>query len=191
MNGRRSILTGLLGFAGLSTARNASANEGEGLGQGDSQLLFSYRTLVINFNLSNGIGSDIGTTDGVLKGTLLQNFQFLFTSATTVQTPSDRALFTDLDGDQIIFKYAGTGTFIAPLSDPNSPLGNLMNVGGPFHVTYTVLNASGKYTFLIGQAFPGRIVASNAVSSSPGVLGSVYAEIYSNDLKSIQRQLRG
>jgi hypothetical protein len=56
-----------------------------------------------------------------------------------------------------------------------------MSVGGPFKITYTVLNASGKYKFLIGQQFPGKIVATNAVNASPGVLGSVYAEIYSNN----------
>ena len=127
----------------------------------------------------------------MLKGTLLQNFQFIFTSPTTVQTPSDRGLFTDLDGDQILFKYAGTGTFITPLSDPSSPFGNLMNVGGPFKVTYTVLNATGKYKFMIGMAFPGKIVATNAVNSSPGVLGSVYAEIYSNNAKALDRKING
>jgi len=185
MTRRRSILTGLLGFAGLSSAKAADASDDGGA----SDLFFSYRNLVINFNLSNGIGSDIGTVDGLLKGTILQNFQFLFTSATTVQTLSDRGLFTDLDGDQILFKYFGTGNFIAPLSDPSSPLGNVMSVGGPFKITYAVLNASGKYKFLIGQAFPGKIIATNAVSSSPGVLGSVYAEIYTDDAKSIARAL--
>jgi hypothetical protein len=185
MNRRRSILTGLLGFAGLASAKSDAENEHDG----GSELFFSYRNLVINFSLSTGIGSDVGTVDGIIKGTILQNFQFLFTSPTTVQTPSDRGLFTDLDGDQILFKYAGTGTFIVPLSDPSSPLGNVMNVGGPFKVTYTVLSASGKYKFLVGKAFPGKIVATNAVSSSPGVLGSVYAEIYTTDAKSIERAL--
>src|SRR5215831_9008618 len=125
MTRRRSILSGLLGFAGLGAAQTAVAQEDD---QKGSQLLFSYRNIVINFSLSTGIGTDIGTTDGVLKGTLLQNFQFLFTSPTTVTTPSDRGLFTDIDGDQIVFKYAGNGNFISPLSDSSSPLGNLMNV---------------------------------------------------------------
>jgi hypothetical protein len=187
MNRRRSFLTGLLGFAGLGAAKTAAANGG----QGGSELFFSYRNLVINFDLSTGIGSDLGTVDGVLKGTILQNFQFIFTSPTTVQTPSDRALFTDLDGDQIVFKYTGTGNFIVPLSDPTSPLGNLMSVGGPFKIIYTVLSASGKYTFLVGQEFPGKIVATNAVSSSAGVLGSVYAEIYADNARSIERVING
>jgi|SRR5579862_1283463 hypothetical protein len=186
MTRRRSILNGLLGFAGLGAAKTAVADNDKAL-----PLLFSYKTFVINFSLSTGIGTDIGTTDGVLKGTLLQNFQFIFTSPTTVQTPSDRGLFTDLDGDQILFKYAGTGNFITPLSDPSSPFGNLMSVGGPFKITYTVLNGSGKYKFMTGMEFPGKIVATNAVNSSAGVLGSVYAEIYSHNAKELDRVING
>jgi len=186
MNRRRSIVTGLLGLAGLSSARNAPADE-DGP---ESQLFFAYRNLVINFNLQTGVGDDLGTVEGVLAGTIIQNFQFTFTSPTTVVTTSDRALFTDLDGDQIVFKYAGSGNFIAPLSDSSSPLGNLMSVGGPFQVTYTVLSASGKYKFLVGRQFPARLVATNAVSSSAGVLGSVYGEIYAKDARSIAQTLR-
>jgi hypothetical protein len=191
MTRRRSILNGLLGFAGLGVATAAAAKEDDRLTLPQQQLLFSYRNIVINFALSTGLGTDIGTTDGILKGTLLQNFQFIFTSPTTVTTPSDRGLFTDIDGDQIVFKYTGTGNFITPLSDSSSPLGNLMNVGGPFNITYTVLNASGKYKFMIGMTFPGKIVATNAVNSSVGVLGAVYAEIYTVNGKSLQRAING
>jgi hypothetical protein len=54
-----------------------------------------------------------------------------------------------------------------------------------------LIAASGKYKFLVGQAFSGKIIATNAVSSSAGVLGSVYAEIYADadNLKSIMREL--
>lgn len=185
MNRRRSIVTGLFGLAGLSSAKDAAADDD----RRESQLLFSYRTFVINFNIQTGVGDDIGTVEGVLAGTILQNFLFVFTSPTTVVTTSDRALFTDLDGDQIVFKYAGTGNFIAPLSDPSSPLGNLMSVGGPFQVTYSVLSTSGKYKFLAGRQFPARLVATNAVNSSAGVLGSVYGEIYAKDARAIAETL--
>lgn len=189
MNRRRSIVTGLAGLAGLSAASNAIADDDDR--DNSQQLFFAYRNLVINFSLQTGIGTDLGTVEGLINGTIIQNFQFTFTSPTTVVTTSDRGLFTDLDGDQIVFKYAGTGNFIAPLSDTSSPLGNLMSVGGPFKITYTALSASGKYKFLIGKQFPGKIVATNAVSSSPGVLGSVYAEIYASgsDIHTITKVL--
>lgn len=195
MNRRRSIVTGLAGLAGLSAVGNAAADNDKandnGNGNDSQQLFFSYRNLVINFNIQTGAGTDIGTVDGIIAGTILQNFVFTFTSPTTVTTTSDRGLFTDLDGDQILFKYAGNGNFIAPLTDASSPLGNLMSVGGPFTITYTALSATGKYKFLIGKQFPGKIIATNAVNSSPGVLGSVYAEIYASgsDAREIKKAL--
>jgi len=189
MNKRRSILTGLLSFASSSLVKKATADGGGG----KLQLFFAYRNVVINFDLNTGVGNDLGTVEGVLSGAIVQNFQFIPVSPPTVppttQTPNNRALFTDLDGDQILFKYAGNGTFIFPLSDPGAPLGNLMSVGGPIRVTYTVLSASGKYTFLIGRQFPAKLVASNAVNISNGVFGSVYGEIYADDVHSIEKAL--
>jgi hypothetical protein len=174
MNKRRSILTGLLGFAGLSAVKSSVAAPQE------NKVLFSYRTLVINFSPTTGIGDDIGSVDGVIQGALLQNFQFIPTSPTSVITPDDRALFTDVDGNQILFRYAGTGTFFQGLSDSASPLGNLQAIGGHFVATYTVLQASTKYAFLIGRQFPAKIIATNSANPSNGVFGTVYAEIYAS-----------
>ena len=199
MNKRRSILTGLLGlaltclliFAGLSVVKSAGAASQQ------STVLFSYRTSVIDFNTATGVGTDIGHMDGVIHGDLLQNFQFIPTSPTTVTTPNDRALFTDVDGSQILFKYAGTGTFFQGLSDPTmsqgpSPtiLGNLQAIGGYFLADYTVLQASPKYAFLIGRVFPAKIAATNAAYPSNGVFGSSYGEIYAPDVPQIRHKIK-
>ena len=203
MNKRRSILTGLLGlaltclliFAGLSVVKSAGAASQQ------STVLFSYRTSVIDFNTATGVGTDIGHMDGVIHGDLLQNFQFIPTSQTppiTVATPNDRALFTDVDGNQILFKYAGTGTFFNGLSDPsavslggsNIILGNVQGVGGTFLIDYTVLQASPKYAFLIGRVFPAKIAATNAAYPSNGVFGSSYGEIYAPDVPQIRHKIK-
>jgi hypothetical protein len=209
MNRRRSIFTGLLGFALTGLLIFGGLSVVKRVGAAPDEVLFSYRTLVINFNPQTGVGDDIGHADGVIQGDLLQNFQFIPTSPTAVTTPNDRALFTDVDGNQILFKYAGTGTFFQGLSDtttalgppPNTTLGNLQGIGGYFLVDYTVLQASPKYAFLIGRVFPAKIVATNSAYPSPvpcgtpttggcGVYGSAYGEIYAPDVQHIKHMLK-
>jgi hypothetical protein len=199
MNKRRAIIKGVLGFAiagllifvGLSVVKSASA--------APDDILFTFRTSVINFNLQTGVGNETGHVDGVLQGDYISNFQFIFTSQTTVATPNDRALFTDVDGNQILFKYAGTGTFFNGLSDntpslPNPPgavnLGNVQAVGGYFLIDYTVLQASPKYAFLVGRIFPAKIAASNSAYPSNGVFGSSYGEIYAPDVPQIRHKIK-
>jgi hypothetical protein len=179
MNKRRSFLTGLAGLVGLSSAKEASADEKGG----ELPLLFAYRTTVVKFSGAppTVAGDDVGTTEGVLNGALIQTFKLQFTSPTTVLTGPDFGLFTDLDGDQINFLYSGTGNFLPP--------GGLLLAGGPLRVTYTVTNATGKYRFLIGRQFPAKVIATNSVNGLPGGLGSVYGEVYSADAKSIAKTL--
>jgi hypothetical protein len=211
---RRRIFTGLLGFAltgllifaGLSVVKSAGAAQDE--------VLFTFRTSVINFNQNTGVGNETGHADGVLQGDYISNFQFIPTSSTppiTVMTPNDRALFTDVDGNQILFKYAGTGTFFNGLSDPttslgpapNTVLGNVQGIGGYFLIDYTVLQASPKYQFLIGRVFPAKITATNSAYPSPtpcvptgtpgtpcAVFGSSYGEIYAPDVNQIKHKLK-
>jgi hypothetical protein len=187
METRRSLLPGLLGLAGLGVIAKADDDQnGEALG-----LLFAIRNTVINFSLATGVGNDLGTVQGLISGTLLQNFQFIPTSANTIKFDYP-ALFTDLDGDQIVFEVVGTGSFIVPLSDPANPLlGNLMSVGGPFVATFTVIRASGKYKFLMNTKFPAKLVASNTTNISNGVFGAVYGEVYSDKIDLIANQLKG
>jgi hypothetical protein len=183
MNKRRIFLTGLLGLGGLSSVKEAAARNRRGL-----QLLFAYRNVVTKFNPTgqNGslvtfAGSDLGTVEGVLAGTLLQNFTVTVNTVTgAAVTGPDQGLFTDLDRDQITFQYSGTGNFLPP--------NNLMSAGGSLSVTYSVLDASGKYKFLIHRQFPAEVIATNAVGSS-GAVGAVYGEVYAPDVQSIERAL--
>lgn len=191
MNKRRSFLAGLVGVAGMSSVKEASADPSSAIGQ----LLFSYRTVVTKFSPAatptttvTFAGADLGTTEGVLTGTLLQNFTVTVNTATGAATTGpDNGLFTDLDLDQISFQYKGTGQFLPPIANLNG----LMSAGGSLSVTYSVLNASGKYKFLIGRQFPARVVATNAQPSAVtnGPLGSVYAEVYAPDVPFIASQL--
>jgi hypothetical protein len=64
-----------------------------------------------------------------------------------------------------------------------------MSAGGTLLVTYKVLNATGKYAFLLGREFFAEVIATNAVGATGGVLGSVYGEVYANDVRSIANQL--
>lgn len=191
MNKRRSFLTGLLGLAGLSSVKEAAADDGGGSGQ----LLFKYRNVVTKFSPTappsatiTFAGADLGTTEGVLLGTILQNFTVTVNTTTGAATTGpDNGLFTDIDLDQISFEYQGTGQFLPPIPNLNGE----MSAGGSLAVTYRVLNASGKYKFLIGRQFPAKVVATNALPSnvSGGVFGSVYAEVYAPDVQSIERAL--
>ena len=180
MEKRRSFLRSLLGLGGLGAAGSAAGGDFSTSGL---ELFFAFRDTVINFNPSNGIGDHCGTVEGVISGTSITNFQFIPTSQTTIKF-DNRCLITDLDGNQIIFQVVGTGSFIIPPpTDPSAPqLGNLMALGGPLVATFTVTVATGKYLFLVGRKFPGKMAASNVILSSAGVLGNVYGEVYSDNV---------
>jgi hypothetical protein len=192
METRRSILGGLLGLVGLSAIAKAAGDESQAVYNSGLQLFFAFRDTVINFSPTSGLGDHIGTVEGAITGTSITNFQFIPTSQTTIEF-DNRCLISDLDGDQIIFQVVGSGRFLAPpISDPdNTALGNLMGIGGPLVATFTVIKASGKYAFLIGRKFPGKMIASNAINPSNGVLGNVYGEVYSDSVGVISSALRG
>ena len=195
MEKRRNILKSLLGIAGFGAVANAAVPENAAAPQarfnGGLQLFFAFRDTVINFNPSTGIGDHIGTVEGVITGTSMTNFQFVPTSQTTIKY-DNRCLISDLEGDQILFQVVGTGSVIvSPPVDATTPLGSLMAFGGPLEATFTVLKATGKYLFLIGRKFPGKMMASNTVSVSPGVIGNVYGEVYSDTVGVIQSAIHG
>src|SRR6185312_5994747 len=180
MANRRSILAGLFGLGGLGAIAKAAGPREEAVLGGGLELFFAQRDTVINFNGNTGIGDQLGTTEGVIAGTSITNFQFIPTSQTTIKF-DNRCIVSDLDGDSIIFDVNGTGTFLAPPpSDPAHALGNLMALGGPLKATYTAIIATGKYQFLIGRKFPAKMMACNAVQNSVGVLVQVYVEVYSD-----------
>ena len=192
MQTRRSILAGLLGLAGLSSVAKAAGDEPQQAFGGGLQLFFAFRDTVINFSGTTGVGDHSGTVEGAIVGTSITNFQFIPTSQTTIQF-DNRCLITDLDGDQILFQVLGTGRFLAPplIDASNTLLGNLMSLGGPLVATFIALQATGKYAFLIGRKFPGRMAASNVTNASSGVLGNVYGEVYSDAVGVLQRQIQG
>ncbi len=184
MEKRRNILKALLGLGGLGVAKANDAPGASGLA-----LFFAFRDTVLNFNYGTGVGDHCGTVEGVITGTSITNFQFTPTSQTGIKF-DNRCMITDLDGDQIIFQVVGTGTFIIPPpTDPSSSLGNLISLGGPLVATFTVTVATGKYVFLIGRKFPGKMVATNVTNPSTGVLGNVYGEVYSDGVGGNLSQL--
>lgn len=190
MQNRRKVLTGLLGLGGLSVAATAAEERPEAVYRKGLELFFAFRDTVISFNGITGIGVHCGTVEGAVTGSSITNFQFTPTSQTTIKF-DNRCMITDLDGDQVIFQVVGTGRFISPLpTDPNSTLGNLMALGGPLVATFTVVVSTGKFVFLQGRKFPGKMVASNVTSPSSGVLGNVYGEVYSDYVGVLLTMLR-
>jgi hypothetical protein len=195
MSNRRNVLAGLLGLGGLSAIGRAEDRE-EAVFNSGLQLFFAQRDTVINFDASTGIGNHIGTVEGAITGTSIVHFQFIPTSQTTIKY-DNRAMITDLDGDQIIFQVVGTGRFIIPPPvDTTSPLGNLLALGGPLVATYTAIVTTGKYVFLQGRKFPCKMAATNTTkpSAAGAVLGNVYVEVYSDSVgvftQDIKRNLR-
>lgn len=179
MQKRRNILAGLLGaFGAGKVAKAASSASDLERKIFEIPLFFTQRDTVVDFQPNTGLGLQVGTVEGLISGTSVVNFQFIPTSQTEINF-DNRALITDLDGDQIVFKNVGRGRFIVPpLGDASSPLGNLMGIGGPLTGSYECVNASGKYTFLVGRKFPYRSIACNP--ARPGFPGQVYVEVYSD-----------
>ena len=190
MSNRRSVLAGLLGLGGLGAVAKAANEHEDAVFNSGLQLFFAQRDTVVSFNGSNGLGTQLGTTEGVIAGTSITNFQFIPLDATHIKF-DNRCLVTDIDGDSVIFDVNGTGVFLFPNpSDPNNPLGNLMALGGPLRATYTAIVTTGKYGFLQGRKFPAKFAAANAVNGSPGVLGSVYVEVYSDSVGVISSAIK-
>lgn len=192
MSNRRSVLARLLGLGGLSALAKVGVAEErpQEVFNGGLELFFAQRDVVTAFSPTTGLGTQIGTTEGVITGTSITNFAFTLTSQTTISF-DNRCLITDTDGDSIIFDVNGTGEFlIPPPSDPNSSLGNLLALGGPLVGTYTAIIATGKYAFLVGEKFPVVEAAENAVGGSSGTLGTVYVEVYSNVVGIISSNIK-
>jgi len=168
-------------------------------------VLFTQRDVTIEFNLDfdltispgpiGGHGVEAGTASGAINGATITNFQFRGLSL------DNRVGFADLDGDRIIFRKSGTGTFLPPINDPTSgPNFQVFGATGSNIVltgTYEVVQTTGKYTkkFKIGDTFPFTSMATNpswppATTPKPGTIvpGSEYVEVYSNVTgKSLER----
>lgn len=138
-------------------------------------LLFTQRDNVLSFN-ANGTGVRVGTCTGLLNGQITTNFNFAATPPPAFSA-TDYALFSDFDGDQIVFTTTQSGRFLFSLA-PDSPAPPVGGVGGPYTGVYTVTKASGKYAALVGRKFPCRGIAMNP--AAPGLSGTVLVEVYSD-----------
>jgi hypothetical protein len=181
MTQRRKFLAGVLAFLGLEKNRAGAAPPPAAWGP---DVIFVQRDTVVEFNPATGLGTQVGTVEGRIQGSSIVNFQFRPVSQTDI-TFDNRVLITDLDGDQIIFRHVGTGRFIVPpLSDPDSPIGNLMGIGGPLVGTYEAIKASGKWEYLVGRKFPVRSISANPAKPLPG---PSYVEVYADSFDRPRR----
>lgn len=176
-----SALVCMIGFGALVMSFSASSLHAA------KRLSFTQQDKFASFDFVTGLGAMTGTATGDIKGVTNVNFQWIPASPTTF-TYSERVGITDTDGDQIIFRSVGTGTFLTtPLSDPTvggnpgtapfQVFGNAL--GGPRTGTYEVIASSGKYAGLLAQTFQTKSVVYN-LSSPPaptGTLGTSYTEI--------------
>ncbi len=138
-------------------------------------VLFTQQDTVVAFDFVTGLGQQVGTVAGHISGTSIVNFQFIPTSPTTFNF-NNAVVITDLDGDQIEFSNAGTGSFLMPPIDPA-----VFALGGPMSGTYEVTKGTGKFSAWVGKKFPSRAVISNPVPRGLS-LGTVYVEVLSNPL---------
>ena len=161
----KTILTAAaaLILAGGLAAPRAAADEKS---WNRENLLFTQQDHVTAFNFATGHGRQVGTVSGKITGTSIVDFQFVPTSATTINF-INKVVITDLDGDQLLINNVGTGKFIAPIEP------SVFALGGPLSGTYEVLRGTGKYISWAGKKFQYRAVASNP----PGGLGTVYVEV--------------
>lgn len=173
MTQRRKFLGAALAALGLAKTTKAASTANDA--SRGPELLFVQRDTVIAFDAATGLGTQVGTTDGKILGTSIMNFQFIPLSQTEIRF-DNRTLITDLDGDQILFRYTGNGRFITPLGD-TSVVGKLMGIGGPLGGTYECIQASGKWGYLVGRKFGTRSAATNPANPGPGC---VYVEVYND-----------
>lgn len=138
-------------------------------------LIFTQRDSVLSFN-ANGSGVRVGTVTGLLNGQITTNFQFAAV-APPAFSATDQALFTDLDGDQMLFTTTQSGRFLFSIA-PDAPAGAVGGTGGPYTGVYTVTKASGKYATFVGRKFPCRGIAMNPAVQ--GLTGTVLVEVYSD-----------
>lgn len=116
----------------------------------------------------------VGTMTGDLNGVATTNFRFDLAALPLGQANAHSStLFVDPDGDQVLFRVFEPGIFLDYLTDPDPTRPTHFNLpSGPFGFQATVIDATGKYTYLLGRAFEGRGVG--VVSAQAPGQGAVY-----------------
>lgn len=144
------------------------------------KVLFIQQDVVTSFP-PTGDGLRLGTVRGALTGISTTNFQFIPKTPTEF-TSDELSLYTDANGDQVLFHVKLDGRFVTPLSgtpDPNFPGRDQLNlVNGTFGGTYEVIQATGQYLGLVGRKFPARGLAVTPVKNP--AIGVSYMEIFSD-----------
>lgn len=110
---------------------------------------FIQRDKVTAFNVITSQGTQVRSVTGSIKGhrirgTSIVKFEFTRKVDSTTELKFDnQAIVTDLAGDQLLYRYVGTGEIIQPLDD------TVFAVGGPLFGTYEITNASRMFAKLI------------------------------------------
>ena len=141
----------------------------------DRPILFTQEDVVTVFAPpppGSPFGVRVGTVRGAINGTITVNTLLIPSPPGSSFTGDDRALVTDTDGDQILFKVVSNGDFILALTSPPDPppgrptdfiapapwAPTTLNLAGHFKCTYSVLKGTGKYAGLT-QTFKGVGIA--------------------------------
>ncbi len=131
-------------------------------------------TTSLSTGLITGKGRQTGTATGMVSGTTAVDFQLTPTGAPDGDALpvaiESTVIITDLDGDQLFFDNAGTGTFHLGI-----PGFDFRGSGGPLRGTYVLTGGTGKYEeWPVGSEYQYRAVLTNPPA---GGLGTVYVEI--------------
>jgi hypothetical protein len=136
-------------------------------------LLLREQAAVQAFDVVTGAGRQVGTVTGQISGTSVSTFGFAVTGPPAVDalsiSYSGQLTITDLDGDQIAFANAGTGTFHLGV-----PGAGFQGTGGPIAGTSTVTTGTGKYLTWVGNTYDYHSVWTEPAS---GGLGNAYSEL--------------
>jgi hypothetical protein len=139
-----------------------------------------------------------GTITGRLNGSITTNSAFDLSVPLPNFRSTSSSLIVDRDGDQILLKEIDTGQFIMPLTNQTCPTlptdiiflipGTPFGAAGAFTGTINVLQATGKYTSLVGQTWTSRGVGTLPAQTVPPLtttppptnlgIGTVFQQVY-------------
>jgi hypothetical protein len=143
------------------------------------RLLVAQHDEVKAFDVTTGMGFQVGTTTGDVAGTSYVAFHFSIVGGPGADgalpiTFSNKVIITDLDGDQLFFDNNGTGRFHVGI--PGDPFAG---TGGPLTGTYVLTGGTGKFaTWKVGSTYDYRAIATNPPN---GALGNVHAQVTFHD----------
>lgn len=147
------------------------------------RLLFVQQDQVTAFP-PDGAGIREGSVRGAITGVSITNFH-LVPIGPTEFVSDELSLFTDVEGDQILFHVRFDGRFITPLTgDPVDEFPGRENIylfGGVTSGVYEVVKATGKFQALIGRKFPAKGLGMTPARNP--AIGTTYVEIYNDQFE--------